>query len=306
MSGAVVIGFDGSDCGEDALALGVLLADATGGRPIVVATYPEDYPIGVGRVDAEWLAFMREQAEAMLAGARAILGERADYRPVSAKSASRSLHEVAEAEDAAVVVVGSGHRGAFGRIFPGSTGERLLQGSAAPVAIAPRGFRARGVQQLATVAVAYLDTAEGRAALAFAAALARRAGARLRVITVVPMRAELFAPVIGRDAEEAYVKTAREGYRRSLDAAVASLPDIDAVGELREGDVADALAMTDPRDADLLVCGSRGYGPVRRILLGGVSSRLVHRAALPAVVVPRGTEEGLASEAGAQQPEGRA
>jgi nucleotide-binding universal stress UspA family protein len=295
MSGAVVIGFDGSDCGEDALALGMLLARATGGRPIVVATFPEDYPIGVGRVDAEWVAFMREQAEAMLAGARAMLGDRAEYRPVSATSASRSLHEVAEAEDAAVVVVGSGHRGAFGRIYPGSTGERLLQGSATPVAMAPRGFRARGVEELGTVAVAYLDTAEGRAALAFAAALAQRTGARLRVVTVAPMRAELFAPVIGRDAEEAYVKTAREGYQRSLDAAIASLAGVEAVGELREGDVVDVLASIDPRDADLLVCGSRGYGPVRRILLGGVSSKLVHRAALPVVIVPRAAVETLAA-----------
>jgi nucleotide-binding universal stress UspA family protein len=295
MSGAVVIGFDGSDCGEDALALGTLLARATGGRPIVVATFPEDYPIGAGRVDAEWLAFMREQAEAMLAGARAMLGDAAEYRAVSAKSASRSLHEVAEAEDAAVVVVGSGHRGAFGRVYPGSTAERLLHGAAAPVALAPRGFRARGVEELRTVAVAYLDTTEGRAALMFAAALAQRTGARLRVVTVAPMRAELFAPVIGRDAEEAYFKTAREGYQRSLDAAVASVPGVEAVGELREGDVVDVLASIDPRDADLLVCGSRGYGPVRRILLGGVSSRLVHRAALPVIVVPRAAVEALAA-----------
>ena len=43
-------------------------------------------------------------------------------------------------------------------------------------------------------------------------------------------------------------------------------------------------------DVDLLVCGSRGYGPLGSVLLGGVSRRLVHRAACPVVVVPRGTE----------------
>ncbi|HEX2411694.1 MAG TPA: universal stress protein [Solirubrobacteraceae bacterium] len=33
--------------------------------------------------------------------------------------------------------------------------------------------------------------------------------------------------------------------------------------------------------------GSRGHGPMRRVLLGGVSSRLMRRAACPVVVVPR-------------------
>ena len=51
--------------------------------------------------------------------------------------------------------------------------------------------------------------------------------------------------------------------------------------------VVDTLATVDRRDADLLVCGSRAYGPLRLVLLGGVSSRLLHRAALPLLVVPR-------------------
>jgi nucleotide-binding universal stress UspA family protein len=44
-----------------------------------------------------------------------------------------------------------------------------------------------------------------------------------------------------------------------------------------------------PDDVDVLVCGSRGYGPVRRVLLGGVSSPLIRRAQLPVTVVPRAT-----------------
>jgi nucleotide-binding universal stress UspA family protein len=46
--------------------------------------------------------------------------------------------------------------------------------------------------------------------------------------------------------------------------------------------------------ADLLVAGSRGYGPVRRVLLGSVSTQLVHQAHCPVLVVPRpsgGAEE---------------
>ena len=44
------------------------------------------------------------------------------------------------------------------------------------------------------------------------------------------------------------------------------------------------------RDVDLLVCGSRGYGPVRSVLLGGVTHSLIRKAQCPVVVVPRGAE----------------
>ena len=55
-----------------------------------------------------------------------------------------------------------------------------------------------------------------------------------------------------------------------------------------EGDTVEALAALDEHEVDLLVCGSRGYGPVRRVLLGRRAARLVRRAACPVVVVPRG------------------
>jgi nucleotide-binding universal stress UspA family protein len=38
---------------------------------------------------------------------------------------------------------------------------------------------------------------------------------------------------------------------------------------------------------DLMVCGSRGYGLVRQVLLGGVSTRLIRSATCPVVVTPR-------------------
>ena len=40
---------------------------------------------------------------------------------------------------------------------------------------------------------------------------------------------------------------------------------------------------------DLLVMGSRAYGPAHAVLLGGVSRRVIAGAACPVVVLPRGT-----------------
>jgi nucleotide-binding universal stress UspA family protein len=90
------------------------------------------------------------------------------------------------------------------------------------------------------------------------------------------------------DGEQAFAATAREGYQAALDDAVASVVELTAGLEvsasLLVGDVVDELAEV---DVDLLFCGSRGYGPVRRVLLGGVSSRLARRSVNPLVVVPR-------------------
>jgi nucleotide-binding universal stress UspA family protein len=297
VAGRIVIGFDGSDSGEDALGLGLPLCRATGAVPVVVVVHPEEYPIGVGRVDAEWVAYMHQQAVELLGRARRLLGDPpgVEYREVSAPSESRGLHDLVEQEQAEVVVVGSTHRGPLGRTYPGSTGDRLLQGSACPVAVAPRGLREDPPPALRTVAVAFVDTPDAHEALGFAAALARQGGARLRLLTVVPPRAEVFAPVVGRDAEEAFRARTREVFRRALDDALAGLRgQVEATGELLEGDVVDALATLDRRDADLLVCGSRGYGPLRRVLLGGVSSRLLRRSACPLLVVPRRGEPAAA------------
>jgi nucleotide-binding universal stress UspA family protein len=54
------------------------------------------------------------------------------------------------------------------------------------------------------------------------------------------------------------------------------------------GEVVDELSVVGERGVDLLVCGSRGYGPVRRVLLGTVAAALVRQASVPVLVVPRG------------------
>ena len=66
---------------------------------------------------------------------------------------------------------------------------------------------------------------------------------------MVAPRAEIFAPVIGRDAEEAFLATVREDARAALDEALAALPEgVEATDELLEGDVVDALAALDERE----------------------------------------------------------
>jgi nucleotide-binding universal stress UspA family protein len=289
----VVVGHDGTDSGDDAAVLGARLATATGSELLVVSVYPQENPIGVGRVDAEWVAYMRSQAQEVTDGARRFLAERgveASYRVVGSSSAAHGLDDVASAESAAMIVVGSQRHGARRRISPGSTGDRLLHGAICPVAVAPRGLRESAVDApVSRIGVAFIDTPEAREAVRTAGALAARTGASVTLFTVVAPRAEVFSPIIGRGVEEAFLKTVREDATSALERALALLPEgVEASQELLEGDAVDALAALDEHEVDLLVCGSRGYGPVRRVLLGGVLRKLVRRAAGPMLVVPRG------------------
>jgi nucleotide-binding universal stress UspA family protein len=300
-SGPVVVGYDGSTSGEDGLALALSCGRVLDAPPVIAVVHPSPAAISPGRVDAEWIADRHRAAEQVLDGARAFLESaataadfadvtaHAQYRIVASSSAAHGLHDLAEEVNASIIVVGSGRMGAEQRLFAGSTADRLLAGSACPVAVAPAGFRERRPGTLTRIGVAYIDTPEANAALALAARLARRVDAELRLYTVVAEEAEVMPALIGRDAERAFLSTAREAYQFALDTALAGLPPGTRAGsQLLTGNVVTVLAELDADDVDVLFCGSRGYGPVRRVLLGGVSSRLVRRARSPVVVVPRG------------------
>ena len=207
-----------------------------------------------------------------------------EYRPVASSSAAHGLHDLAEELTAETIVVGSGRHATRQRLFVGSTAERLLAGSLCPIAVAPAGTDPPP-GALGRIGVAYIDTPDGRAALDRAARLARRTGTPLRLYTVV-IEADGSKPfLIGDDVERAFADTARETFEQSLIRAAESVPDLQVDWRILGGDVIEALG--ELSEVDVLFCGSRGYGPARRVLLGGVSARLVRSARRPVVVVPR-------------------
>ena len=287
MTGPVVTGVDGQACGTDALSLGRWLADSLGVPLVVAVVHAAPSALGSGRVDAEWVADRHRAAEAVLDGARAALAEvpgEVEYRSVASSSAAHGLHDLAEEVRASVITVGSCSTGPKNRLLAGSTAERLLAGSQWPIAVAPQAMGAAPGAH-GRVGVAYVDTPDGRAALAEGAEIARRTGATLRLYTVVADTDATLPFLVGADAEHAFLETARETYEESLRRAAATVSGVEVDWKLLAGHVVEALTELD--EVDVLCCGSRGYGPARRVLLGGVSTKLVRGARSPLVVVPR-------------------
>ena len=290
----VIAAHAGDDLSADGLALARLVAGATGARLLIAHVAPR----GVSAADGPWLTrgkALREHADAerLLERLRKEVAPelRADTRLLACSSVPRGLHELAEAEACDLLVLGSSRHGPVGRVLTGSVAGRLVQGAPCAVAVAPRGFAAQDAE-LRRLAVAFDGSPESKVALRHAAALAAAAGAHLRLIAAVePVVFPAFVNVPSGDAYAEMVRARREFLEGEIDAATAALA-ADLVVETRvlDGDAIDAICRGAEYGVDLLVVGSRGWGPVRRVLLGSVSSRLLRVAPCPLLVVPRGAE----------------
>ena len=284
MSQTILVGIDGSERGLDALALGRLLAEGTGAELVATHVYERatDHPGHAG-----WGNFMWAHGERTLLDA---LGEESDIRQeiIESSSPARGLHELAEREHAALIVVGSSHHAGLGRVLVGSVGERVLHGAPCGVAVAPAGYRDQN-SELKLVCVGFDGMPESEAALAHAVELARTTGASLRVVTVIEPVDIPLGDKGNAFAGAGDLARAREELMRShLDRGLDLVPeDIEAAGQLATPGMP---TLAEQEDIDALVVGSRGYGPVRRLLLGSVSTSLVRSASCPVIMYPRSAE----------------
>lgn len=148
--------------------------------------------------ERERAASALKEAAADLAGVAGI--GHVERRLEASSSPARGPHDTAMSEQADVIVVGSTHHGPLRRVLLGSVGERLLSGAPCAVAVAQRGYAARGRRPIGKIAVAFDGSPESRIALRAAHDLATRAGASLRALMVIEPPAAMpgrFVPLQG-------------------------------------------------------------------------------------------------------------
>lgn len=286
-SRTAIVGVDGSERSRDALALGAALA-ALEDRLLIAYVHPYGELksfLGGGKYET----LVRETAESIFDDIRDVVPESTtrEMRLVTDRSPAKGLEELANDEGAGMVIVGSSERSRLERVLAGSVAETLLSGAPVPVAIAPRGYGDRPTVSLDVIGCGFNGSAEARAALDLAHDFAVRRGARLRLLGIHPPLA--FPGVSSGALEYRSVDDAlRESLRQQLDEAASAL-DRSAETRLLDGNPAAALT-EQSEQLDLLVVGSRGFGPVRSVVLGSVSRALAREAACPVVVVPRPDE----------------
>jgi nucleotide-binding universal stress UspA family protein len=282
----ILVGYDGRPSSRDALALAVVLAEATDARLVVGVVVPEVSALSSHRVReeaaAQGSAAAFAQASAQLEALDVDLA--IERRAIAAEPAAEGLADLARSEDAGLVVIGATHRGPIGRIVPGTTVDQLLADPPCAVAVAPRGYAEHEAPDLRLVGLAYDGSDEAKRATRVAQALARRASAPLRAFGVrAPLVAELDAEgAVWLDDEEVAKLLERE-----LDQLLATLPpSIGGQKVILAGDPVEALLAQGPDVADLVVFGSHGFGRVMRIVGASVTSEVARAAPWPVIVVP--------------------
>lgn len=300
----IVVGVTQGAASQDALALAVALASSLDADIVVTNIYPTAYNyVSPAHVDAEWQGFLIEQAEESLAWARVKLGnrDRVSYVMHPSRSSGVGLAQVASQRHSQMIVIGSAPGGSDGRIAGGSTSDQLLHGSPVPVALAPHGYADWAPQALTRANVAYQQTSESDHCLDVVMRAINRAGLNpsrdLRLVTIIERVTRIYGSRLGRHAEDQVLLTLREQVESALAIAAARIREqsdsVEAISTLiLEGDnVTQALAKHDWDDADILVTGSTGSGPIRRVFLGDMAYKLIRAATIPVMVIPRSARD---------------
>ncbi len=141
-------------------------------------------------------------------------------------------------------------------------------------------------------AVDFSDTSDD--ALRVACDLARFHGSRLHVLHVIPDARQqawsVEAPGLDFSAlQEESMAEAERMLANRTEAATTGLAHVTRVVVAGLPAAREIAQYAATHSADLIVVGSHGYGPVRRLVLGSVADRVVRMAPCPVMTVPHHT-----------------
>jgi nucleotide-binding universal stress UspA family protein len=147
MASKAIISYDDTPNDHDALMLGRVLAGA--GAELTLAYVRHTRQLDGAREQLE-----EGEAQALLErGARTLGDLEVERRVVLSPSTAEGLAQLAEQEDAAVLVFGSDYRTAAGHVEPQKSTQTLLEDSPAGIAIAPANYRSERARTFGRVGV---------------------------------------------------------------------------------------------------------------------------------------------------------
>lgn len=138
-------------------------------------------------------------------------------------------------------------------------------------------------------------TEESLAALAWAAREAVRRGLALRVVQAWRFQHHEAIDAGDRNTQAGWVRDAVAEAARTV---TARHPGLDVTTDVLDGDAVETLVAA-AGEAELLVLGSRGHGPVVGFLVGSVGQQVIAETTRPVVLVRAGDEP--AAEAGGRE-----
>ncbi len=285
----IVVGYGSDRAGRDAVALAARLAGPLGSSIAIAFPY---HPL-LASITAEEAE--RQVREDVCAHA----GETAAFRSASCHWSPsswpiRALHELAGYEQGRLLVFGAAREGLADHLHL-SLMERMVHGAPCAVAVAPTGYADHPPSALRHIGLGFADSPEGPAAMHLARDLAAALHGDLELISGCGLNPALAGYARGSPALPEVERDLQAETEAQLQRAAEELgEEVPLTLAARRGVPAEVL-VDRSAELDLLVLGSRSYGPLRHALLGGVSARVMREARCPVLVAPRGTG-GRASE----------
>jgi nucleotide-binding universal stress UspA family protein len=184
VSSDLIVSYDGTPNDDDALALGRLLAKTGAGLSLAYIRHSREF-------DPRREELAQHDAERRLEqGAVWLEDPDIPKHVVFSGSTGEGLEQLAEAEQASVIVFGSDYRTPPGRAEPGTSAQRLLEGGSVAIAVAAAGLRSLGGAGISSIAVSTVagdtaarETADGLAAK-LGASIVDLGGAEVDLIVV--------------------------------------------------------------------------------------------------------------------------
>lgn len=276
----ILIGIDDGGGGRDAIALARQLVDQDG--KLQLAHVHNGYPVAARGSNGEFERVERDLAADVLSRAAKESGIERTVG-IGSSSVGRGLHELAELTGADLLVVGSTRRGLVGRVMLGNDTNRALNGAPCAVAVAPVGYALEDAK-FGVIGVAYNTSSESDNAIAVARAIGAEKGAELSALRAIVIPGYVLAPgpLLTEWTLEKYMEDARD--------QIAGLGGVEA--HIVYGDPVEELTEY-TKSVDLLVVGSRDYGPVGRLVHGSISHRLARTAHCPVLVLTRASRSTI-------------
>ncbi len=285
-SGPILVATDCTSAAEPALRAARALAEHTGAEVQVLSVLEPIAPLPpvVGGVelphhlDSDRSDALREAVEAQV---RDTVGSVAWPVNVVQGHPAAVIARTASRAGARMIVLGIGRHEVSDRLFGDETALRVLRLADVPVLAVTPGFHALPRRVLVAVDFSPSSFLAARVALGVVGEKAS-----LQLAHVAPQVKPLLAPWerFGATDQQYDYTAALRKMKEELEAG----PEIgvDTV-ELRGHPAETLLEHGQKTNADLIVCGSHGFGFLQRMFVGSVATRLLRGSTIPVMVVPQ-------------------
>ncbi|MGI6590468.1 MAG: universal stress protein [Eggerthellaceae bacterium] len=278
----ILVGFDGSDRGERALAWAAQEANEQSARLTVLTVLDSKVIREAGAEEEE----ARKSVAAMQDEAARKVAEKfpfvtCDKRIVSGKVVDALVDEADEND---IVVLGTHHGRSIGQTISGAKGLRVSISTMVPTVVVPADWDPERKGSGIVVAVSPDDSSDNAIAFGVEYALCHKEPLKLVSAWGVPAYLSRPAEVMGGE-----LYRVGENFQANLDARIATIksahPELEVTGEAVEGSSPTKVLLEYCKDCELLVMGTHSRTALGRTVFGSVTHSVLLNLVVPTVVV---------------------